>query len=48
MENEKLAEAVGKARQGDRDALRDIYLDMYKSVYYLALKIVKNPKDAED
>ena len=48
MENERLAEAVGKARQGDRDALRDIYIEMYKSVYFLALKIVKNPKDAED
>ena len=48
MENERLAETVVKARQGDSSALRDIYLDMYKGVYYLALKIVKNPEDAED
>ena len=48
MENERLVETVDKARQGDRGALRDLYLDMYKNVYFLAFRIVKIPEDAED
>ena len=48
MEQGKLRETVIKARQGDGGALKELYLDMYRSVYYLALRFVKNPEDAED
>ena len=48
METNKLIETVYKAQHGDSCALQDLYLDMYRSVYYLALRFVKNPEDAED
>ena len=48
METAKLIETVSKARQGDESAIQDLYIDAYKSVYYLALRMVKNPDDAED
>ena len=48
MESNRLIETVIKARQGDREALQDLYLDMHRSVYFLALRFVKNPEDAED
>lgn len=48
METERLKEIVTKARRGDDNAMTDLYLDAYRSVYYLALRMVKNPEDAED
>ena len=48
METEKLIEMVVMARQGDENALETLYLDSYKSVYRLSLRMVKNQEDAED
>ncbi len=48
METERLVETVIKAQQGFDSAMQDLYLDAYRSVYYLALRMVKNPEDAED
>ena len=39
---------VQKAKEGDKDAQRELYEVSYKKVYYLALRITKNPEDAED
>lgn len=48
METERLIELVVMARQGDEKAMETLYLDAKRSVYYLALRMVKNPEDAED
>lgn len=48
LETEKLIETVSKARLGDKNALQNLYLDAHRSVYYLALRMLKNPEDAED
>jgi len=48
LETERLIELVVMARQGDADAVQTLYLDAYRSIYYLALRMVKNPEDAED
>lgn len=48
METERLIEMVVMARQGDENAMQTLYLDTKRSVYYLALRMVKNPEDAED
>ncbi|MGN1003518.1 MAG: RNA polymerase sigma factor [Oscillospiraceae bacterium] len=39
---------ICKAQAGDSDALARLYEDMYKRVYYLALRLTNNPEDAED
>ncbi|MGN0968372.1 MAG: RNA polymerase sigma factor [Oscillospiraceae bacterium] len=41
-------ELICKAQAGDSDALAQLYEKMYKRVYYLALRLTKNPEDAED
>ena len=43
-----MLQTIQKAQKGDRCAQQALYLDSCKSVYYLALKILKNPDDAED
>ena len=48
METAKLIETVNMAQCGDSNALQTLYLEMYRSVYFLALRFVKNPEDAED
>lgn len=48
METKKLVEIVLKAQSGDSHAQQELYLDSSKSVYYLALKILRNKDDAED
>jgi len=48
LEPERLIELVEKAKQGDRNALEDLYVDAYNSIYRLALRILKKPEDAED
>jgi DNA-directed RNA polymerase specialized sigma24 family protein len=47
LENERLVQLVEKARQGDKSALQELYLDTYKGVFYFALRFVKNPEYAE-
>lgn len=48
MKSELLIEMVDKAKQGDEHALQVLYFDAYKSVYFLALRMLKTPEDAED
>ena len=48
MKPDQLIKTVLLAQSGDRDALEKLYLDTYKSVYYLALRNLKNSDDAED
>ena len=48
MQIERLAELVSMAQQGDKNAMQSLYLDAKSSVYHLALRMVKNPEDAED
>ena len=43
-----IADIVVKAQRGDRNALQALFTDSYKSVYFFALRLVKNPADAED
>ena len=48
METGRLTELVVKAQRGDADALQELYLDAFRSVFHFALRMVKNPEDAED
>lgn len=48
MDNQKIANLVIKAQQGDRDALNDLLSDSYEDFYYYALKTVKNADLAAD
>ncbi len=48
MDKESLYKVVKNAQKGDRSAWHELYVDGAKSVYYIALKILKNPDDAED
>ncbi len=48
METKKLIRIIQRAKNGDSNAQQELYLDSSKSVYFLALKILKNPDDAED
>lgn len=42
------ANVIRRAQAGDNEALSQIYQSYYKRVYYLTLKLTKNPEDAED
>ncbi len=44
----ELLEAVREAKTGDEKAQSVLYEVMYKRVYYLILRLVKNSQDAED
>ena len=48
MEINKLAETVQRAQAGDADAQQELYIDSSKSVYFVALRLLKNPGNAED
>jgi len=48
LETGRLTELVVKAQRGDADALQELYLDAFRSVFHFALRMVKNPEDAED
>ncbi len=48
METKNLVGIVRRAQSGDQSARQELYLDSSKSVYFLALKILKNPDDAKD
>ena len=48
MEQSELIISVKQAQAGDENAYQRLYLDTYKSVFYLALRMVKNTEDAED
>ena len=48
MEPGRLVDLVARSSRGDINAEHMLYLDAYKSVFYLALRMVKNPEDAED
>ena len=48
MQTQQLTDLVTRASQGDNDAMHALYAASYKSVYYFALSLVKNPEDAED
>jgi len=43
-----LACLVERARQGDQDAFQRIYDAFSKTVFYTAIKVVKNQEDAND
>ena len=47
-DRELIIEQVGKAQQGDKQAIERIYKLMINEVYYYALKMIKNPDDAMD
>lgn len=44
----ELIELVRHAKAGDAEAQGALYESSYKRVYYLALRLTKNPEDAED
>ena len=48
MEPERLIKLIEKAKQGDRNALEELFIGAWGSIYRLALRILKNPEDAED
>jgi len=48
LEQSELIISVKQAQAGDENAYQRLYLDTYKSVFYLALRMVKNTEDAED
>ena len=48
MERDKLISLVSKAKQGDPDALNDLFNAFYNDVYYFALKTVKDDQVACD
>lgn len=48
MDNIKLTETVKAAQAGDKSALTRLYLEYAKTVYFLALKLMKNKEAAED
>ncbi len=48
MDTARLIETVKLAQAGDEAAQQDLYMDSGKHIYYLALKMLKNPDDAED
>ena len=48
MDYEMLAETVKEAQQGDNIALEELCNIIYKSVYFLAFRLVKKHEDAED
>ena len=48
MEQSELISLIKRAQTGDENAYQQLYLDTYKSVFYLALRMVKNTEDAED
>ena len=48
MEQEQLIHLIKRAQSNDAEAQQELYLDGYKSVYYLALKMLGNEDLAED
>ena len=48
LEQSELIPLIKRAQTGDENAYQQLYLDTYKSVFYLALRMVKNTVDAED
>ena len=48
MNTERLITTIQKAKQGDINAFEELYLDVHKSIYRFALRMLKNPEDAED
>jgi len=48
MDIQGLARIIKGAQKGDSQARQALYLESSKSVYFLALKILKNKEDAED
>ena len=48
MEIKNLVKIVQMAQNGEKNAQQILYLNSSKSVYFLALKILKSPDDAED
>ena len=48
MEHSRLVDLIIRAQQGDKNALEELYVDIFNSVFRLALRMVKNPEDAED
>ena len=48
MEHSRLVDLITRAQQGDKNALEELYVDIFNSVFRLALRMVKNPEDAED
>jgi len=48
MEPERLVKLVHEAKQGNMSTLEELCMDAFGNVYRLALRILKNPEDAED
>lgn len=48
MDNKALARLVNRAKNGDVEAFAQIYSQLSKVTYYLALKMMKNEQDAVD
>ena len=48
MDKQDVTGLVIKAQNGDRQAQQDLYIHGSKSVFYTALKILRNREDAED
>jgi RNA polymerase sigma factor (sigma-70 family) len=48
MKIENLADVIKSAQSGDSAAIESLYNEHAKSVYFLALKLLESPQDAED
>lgn len=48
MDVAALNDTVRRAQRGDVNALQELYIDSSKSVYYFALKLLRDPHQAED
>ncbi|MDF1495814.1 RNA polymerase sigma factor [Caproiciproducens sp. CPB-2] len=48
MEKRQIAELVNKAQQGTQNAFTVLYEETHNSIYFLALKMLKNEEDALD
>jgi RNA polymerase sigma-70 factor (ECF subfamily) len=48
MNNSSIPQAIAAAQGGDKKAFEVIYTEYSKATYFLALKLLKKPQDAED
>ncbi len=48
MKNSEIAQIVSRTKQNDKSAFEELYLEMWKTVYFLSRSYLKNDEDAKD